>query len=162
MSKPNKRDDRFCGATKGRANIEIVINQHRDLLSFKSQNPVEFHAATRRATTFLVEKKKQHSDTRIQAKVDSFVNSINNSRAPNRFERMTGYTRTERSEGKVQVGKLRKGTHLRAIELELEARGIVYDPKETWTKKKERLLEDEGDSKYFIPRTSIEAFSLSS
>ena len=46
MSKPNKRDDRFRGATKGRANIEIVINQHRDLLSFKSRNPVEFHEAT--------------------------------------------------------------------------------------------------------------------
>ena len=83
-------------------------------------------------------------------------------RAPNRFERMTGYTRTERSEGKVQIGKLRKGSHLRALEQELEARGIVYDPKETWTKKKQRLLENEGDSKHFIPRTSIEAFALSS
>ena len=54
---------------------------------------------------------------------------------------MTGYTRMDRSEGKIQLGKPLKGTGLRAVKLELKARTIVYDSKETWTRKKQRLTE---------------------
>ena len=84
---------------------------------------------------------------------------------PNRFERQRGYTRTETGLGKVRITKLLKKHHERALELELTARNVPFDPKETWTKKKQRLVENEKhsnneeDARYFKPRTSLAAFA---
>ena len=96
-------------------------------------------------------------------KVDLFTAHLDKDRAPNRFERLRGYTRTQRSQGKVQITKLTKGKHERTIELELTARGIHFDPKDNWTTKKNKVIEhedNEDDKRFFVPRTSIDAFAL--
>ena len=162
MSKPARQDDRFRGALKAQANIQTILNQHHALLNFQDQEPDKFGNTERRARNFLGDKGQQFSNQRIDIKVQSFTSHAANINNPNRFERTAGYTRTATARGQVQIGKLRKGKHLRAIELELEARNISFDPKETWTKKKERLVEaaKNDDPRFFSPVTSIAAFDL--
>ena len=158
-----KRDDRFRGHVKGQANITTVIRQHNFVERFRKEHPEEYNAAENRATTYLGENKGHFRETRIAEKVDLFTAHLDKDRAPNRFERLRGYTRTQRSQGKVQITKLTKGKHERVIELELTARGIHFDPKDNWTTKKNKLIEHEDnqeDKRFFVPRTSIDAFVL--
>lgn len=152
MSQPIKRDDRFQGAIKSQANIQTVKKQHRSLLNYREDNHYGYQSQTERATTFLGKKPHQFSEARTEAKVNIFINHSTKNRAPTHFERATGYTRTPKSRGEVQLGVLQKDKHLRVIELEPHARGIAYDPKETWTSKGKNLsLSNEPSLYYLVP-----------
>lgn len=157
-----KRDDRRRGTLKSEANIEMTMNQYAIIKQFRENNPEEYKAVERRARTYLATRDSHFSSNRINEKVEAFQKNMSHERALNRFERLTGYGRTEVSQGKVRLTTLVKAKHERAVELELMARGVDFDPKELWTKKKERLKEHENnqeDDRYFIPLTSAEAFA---
>ena len=138
------------------------MKQYNDLLQFRQEQPDKYRKIEQRARTYLASRDEHFSKKRVTAKVDRFKTNIEHDRAPNRFERLRGYTETETSQGKVRITKLKKAVHERALDAELEARGIVFDRKELWTRKKERLVEHEAnteDKRFFVPRTSLEAFA---
>ena len=161
-TKKEQRDNRLRGKLKSQGNIRYTLKQYNDLLQFKQEQPDEYRKIEQRARTYLACREDHFSNKRVTTKVNQFKTNIGNDRAPNRFERLRGYTETESAQGKVRITKLKKALHERAIELELEARGIVFDTKELWTRKKQRLVEHEANTeekRFFVLRTSLEAFA---
>ena len=160
-NKEIKRDDRRRRTLKSQANVEMVMNQYAIIKQFQASNPEKYNEIERRARTYLSTRSSHFSTNRVNEKLEAFQRNMNTARAPNRYERLTGYDRTERSQGKLRITKLLKWNHEKALDSELEARGIVFDRKDTWTDKKNMVIENEAnteDPRYFKPRTSLDAF----
>lgn len=139
ISQPIKRDDIFLGAIKIQFNTQTVITHNGNLLNYKEGNMDEYQNASQRSTTFIGKKPHRFSEARIEANVNSSINHSTTNRALTCFERETRYTTTLKSRGDVHLDVLWKYKQLWAIELDLDARGIMYDPKKTLTSNRKKL-----------------------
>lgn len=95
---------------------------------------------------------------RIKKKLNHIKSRINNSPAPNVYQRRTGETLTPLIQGKIQFHKLKKKFNIQQIRSELREREIEFEQNENWTTLIKRLKQHENNNKYFTPLTPYDSF----
>ena len=101
----------LAGKRKTMQLIKSIHNHDKDMRQVRDAHSLDEYISKRRRiekslTTSAVQFKKE----RIKKKVDRVKATYSKVNAPNRFQRREGYTLTPVMQGKVQYGKMKKGT----------------------------------------------------
>ena len=109
----------------------------------------------------LKSKSEQFQTVHVEKKLSSFKENYGRERVLTQAEQRPGYFVTPLLEGKHQYGKMKKDDNMKQVRDELRARNVPFELNDNWTHLISLLKKDEGDDKYFFPKTDYSAFIVS-
>ena len=150
---------------QGKRKIEFLMrelqNHQKSMTELETElEKNEYTQERSRIYQLLTQPNHQFKKKRIEKKINHIKDKYNNTPAQNVYERRHGQTLTPLIIGKIQIHKMKKTDNFDAVRNELMARGLgaQFDENTTWTKLLTLLKKDEGDKRYFTPRTSYDSF----
>ena len=153
------------GKTKTKVLLRELLQQQKsidDLAIKRNRDGEDFKTERKKMKLALTDTTKQFKMERIKGKVEHVKSKAHNTPAPNVYQRRTGQTLTPLMQGKIQYHKLKKDHNLAQIKNELTERRLHFDPNTNWTALLSILKQDEGNKKYFHPRTNYDMFKWNS
>jgi len=102
----------------------------------------------------LILDERQFKKQRIDQKVNMYKGKDSSQgRASRRVPQQIGYELTPLLNGKIQYAKLLRDHNIEQIQKECDSRNLQYDKTTNWRDLIKLINQDEGDNKYFTPRT---------
>ena len=102
---------------------------------------------------------KKIKKERIDKKVSEYKNKEQSTTTRGQqAQQEINYDITPLLEGKIQYAKMLRDHNIEQVRQECDARNLSYLPTTNWTKLLNLIKSDEGDKKYFKPKTDYDLF----
>ena len=158
-----EREDGEKRGVQGKLRTQVLMDevaeQQREINNLQQRDNDSFQKAYSSVYESLTCNKKQFKKERIDKKVSEYKKKEQSTTTRGqRTQHQKKYDLTPLLEGKIQYAKMLRKHNNEQVRNECDARNLTYLPTTNWTKLLNLIKADEGDKKYFKPKTDYDAF----
>ena len=142
---------------QGKLRTKMLINEairHQSLINKMQAEDKHFFVAKEIIHKDLTMDERQFKKQRIDQKVNLYKDKESSQgRSTRRIAMQTRYELTPLLNGKIQYAKLLRDHNIEQIRRECDSRNLQYNETTNWRNLIKLIKQNEGDNKYFTPRT---------